>query len=414
MKKYGFIIFLISLAFLPLFGCSKKGEESSSGSTKGESRKIEYYTCPMHRFIHEDKPGHCPICGMDLIPVYSEAEVPPAEAGPPAMKPTESQPSVPPGPQAKKEKKILYWTDPMIPGYKSDKPGKSPMGMGLTPVYEEETEGTESTPSKASGMSTVRLSMEKQQLIGVRTEIAEVRPMIREISTAGRVAFNPDLLLAQNEYLIALRSAGGAVQSMQDGLVKAARMRLQILGMTETQIVELGKKNKAQMNLLLPQKGEFAWVYASIYEMDLPWVKVGMPVKAFLPGLSDPQGAVIESIDPMIDPMTRTIQVRFRLPNPQGQIKPEMYVKVLIQAQKGSVLAIPENAVLDTGAHQIAFVDKGDGRFEPRELKLGKRGSGYTEILSGVSQGERVVTDANFFLDSESRLKAAISGMEGK
>src|SRR5262245_52154674 len=357
MKKYGLIIFLISLSLLSFFGCSKKGEEgfSSSPTVKEESKKIEYYTCPMHRFIHEDKPGHCPICGMDLVPVYKEE-----------------------------------------PGGTESAPGGA---LG---------------PSKASDMSTVRLSTEKQQLIGVRTEAAEVRPMIREISTAGRVAFNPDLLLAQNEYLIALRSSGGALQGMQDGLVKAARMRLQILGMTEAQITELGKKNKAQMNLLLPQKGESAWIYASIYEMDLPWVKVGTPVKAFLPGLNDPLEAVIESIDPMIDPMTRTTQVRFRLPNLQGQIKPEMYVKVLIQAQEGSVLAIPENAVLDTGMRQIAFVDQGGGRFEPRNLKLGKRGSGYTEILSGVSQGERVVTNANFLLDSESRLNAAIPGTEGK
>jgi Cu(I)/Ag(I) efflux system membrane fusion protein len=115
----------------------------------------------------------------------------------------------------------------------------------------------------------------------------------------------------------------------------------------------------------------------------------------------------------MLDPSTRTLQVKFRLHNPTGQLKPEMFLKVVIQASEGSALMIPENAVLDSGMRKIAFVETGEGRFEPRDLKLGKRGSGLVEVLLGIQAGEKVVTNANFLLDSESKLKSAISGMEG-
>src|SRR4030095_8088478 len=119
----------------------------------------------------------------------------------------------------------------------------------------------------------------------------------------------------------------------------------------------------------------------------------------------------VESIDPMIDSMTRTGKVRLRIPNPSGALRGDMCVRLLVNEQGKETLALPENSILDTEKRQIAFVDKGEGRFEPRELKLGKRGSHYVEVLSGISAGERVVTNGNFLLDSESRLKAAISGM---
>jgi Cu(I)/Ag(I) efflux system membrane fusion protein len=235
----------------------------------------------------------------------------------------------------------------------------------------------------------------------------------REIHAAGRVALDPDLVLAQNEYLIALRTSGGDLASYQSSLIRASQMRLRALGMSEAQIQDLKRQRKAQMSLLVPQKGDTVWIFGSVFESDLPWVKVGTPVQVQLPGSSETYESHVESIDPMIDFMTRTGKVRLRLNNLQGELKGDMFVRLTLNAEGSEALTLPDNSILDTGSRQVVFVDKGEGKFEPRAVKLGKRGSGYTEVLSGVSQGEKVVTNANFLLDSESRLKAAISGMEG-
>jgi hypothetical protein len=360
MKKYLLLTLLIPLAFL---GCSKKEGNQAESPPNSDSGKSQ----------------------------------------------------VSPTSQGKKERKILYWVDSMHPWYKSDKPGKAPdCGMDLTPVYEEES-GPETIPfsSKVSEMNTVHLSNEKQQLIGVTTEVVERKMLTREIHAAGRVAFDPDLMLAQNDYLIALKTSGGDLSSMQNNLVRATQMRLRVLGMSEGQILDLKKKGRPQTSLLVPEKGEAVWVFGSIFESDLPWVKVGTPAQVALPGSEETFDSQVESIDPMIDYMTRTGRVRLRIPNSQGNLRADMFVRLTLHAHGEEMLAIPNNAVLDTGTRQMTFVDKGEGRFEPREIKLGKRGSDYSEVLSGVSQGDKVVTNANFLLDSESRLKAAVSGMEG-
>ncbi len=404
MKKS--LIYFMSLLLLVMLGivgggCSRN--KSSESSPASDSKKTKYYTCSMHQWVHSEKPGTCPVCGMNLVPVYEDHD--------PALESPESKPvrdSKPP-----QEKKILHYVDPMHPQFKSDKPGKSPdCGMDMVPVYEE-AGVSQSSSADTSGRSTVRLSPEKQQLIGVKTEVVTRKPLIREIRTTGRVAFDPDLLLAQNEYLIALKShpEESAIADLQNTLVKSSKLRLQLLGMSEDSIRSLSKSGRAQNSLILPQKGGEVWVYGSLFESDLPWVKVGTPVEVWIPGNSDPQQAKVESIDPGIDPMTRTAQVRIRIPNSAGSLKPEMYLKLNIQTQTSDVLSIPSDAVLSTGNRKIAFVDQGNGKFEPRNVKTGRQGTGWVEVLSGVSAGERVVTGANFLIDSESQLKSALSNM---
>ncbi len=350
MKKniltYFLVILLLGIVGLTAAGCSKK--ESSGPSPASDSKKVKYYTCSMHPSVHADKPGQCPICGMNLVPVYEEAN------------------------------------------------------------------SSQNSSTGATGRSTVHLSPEKQQLIGVKTEVAARKPLSREIHATGRVAFAPDLFIAQSEYLLALKTQPqeSVISDLQNNLVKASKLRLELLGMSEEQIRQLSKTRKAQGNLLLPRKGGEVWVYGSLYESDLPWVKTGTPVEVWIPDSSDPQTTKIESLDPVIDPNTRTIQARMPVPNPNGFLKPDMYVKLKILAQTGEVLAIPNDAVLSSGTRKIVFVTQGDGKFEPREVKVGRQGTGWVEIISGISAGEQVVTSANFLLDSESQLKAALSNMD--
>jgi len=313
-----------------------------------------------------------------------------------------------PKPSATPAPKVLYYVDPMHPWYKSDKPGKAPdCGMDLTPVYEESAGSADSSSHPMS----LKLSNEKQQRIGVQTQEAQVRPLVRDIDLSARVANDPELYLAQQEYLIALRAAGGVspeINALQNGLIRSARERLAILGMSPDQIGALQRSGKAQNSLLLPMKGGSAWIYGGIYESDLAFVKVGQSVELFLPGGGKIESRV-DSIDPRINADTRTAQVRVSAPNAGGEslLRPNMFLKMRIHADLGSGLSIPDSAVIDTGQRKIIFVEKEPGVFERREILSGKRGTGLIEVLSGLSAGEKVVTQGNFLLDSESSLKGA-------
>ncbi|MBI3616500.1 MAG: efflux RND transporter periplasmic adaptor subunit [Candidatus Omnitrophica bacterium] len=345
------------------------------------------YHCPMHPTYTSDRPGDCPICSMKLVKRDTE----PAESASMA-----------------KEKRILYWTDPMMPGYKSDKPGKSPMGMDLIPVYEEEVSsppGGES--SSPPGYSSIRVTPQKQQLIGVKTVTAERRRMVKTVRTVGRVAYDPELYQAQAEYLQALRMSQRA-----DGLKEAARMRLRLLGLNEQFIDRMSEWDGADKRLLLADPEGGLWLYAPIYEFELPLVKVGQTVRIESPALA---GRVllgtIQSIDSVLDPATRSARVRALFSDPEKVLKPEMYVDASIQVDLGEVLSVPVEAVLDTGSRRIIFVDKGEGIFDPRDVTGGAKSEGFYEIKEGVVEGERVVVNGNFLIDSESRLKAALEGM---
>jgi Cu(I)/Ag(I) efflux system membrane fusion protein len=156
------------------------------------------------------------------------------------------------------------------------------------------------------------------------------------------------------------------------------------------------------------------WLYADVYEYELPFVRLGQQASvqlASMPGETFTGRAVY--IYPSLNPETRTAKVRFEIPNPHGKLKPEMYANVEIKVSLGRKLAVPEGAIIDTGVRQIAIVDKGSGYFEPREVKVGSKVENYYEVIKGLKAGERVVTSANFLVDSESKLKEALGGMAG-
>lgn len=332
----------------------------------------------------------------------------------------------------------------------------------------------------------VNVSPERQQLVGIRTATAEIRPMIQKIRTAGivtydetRVAqvfskvegwieklvvnytgklvqkgqplftlYSPDLVSTQEEYLLALKaketlgsSSIKEISAGADSLLESAHRRLSLWDISEEQINNLEKTGKPQRTLtfyspisgfvlkkdalqgmrVMPDKELYTitdlstvWVNADIYEYELAHIHVGQKATinlAYYPA-RDFVGKV-SWISPVLDEKTRTAKVRLEFPNRDFILKPEMYANVQIDIDAGRKLAVPDEAVLDSGLRKVVFLDKGEGRFEPAEVKIGNKFDGYYEVLAGLSPGERILVSAGFLLDSESRLKEAMGAMAG-
>jgi len=175
-----------------------------------------------------------------------------------------------------------------------------------------------------------------------------------------------------------------------------------------------GQRIEPEMDLLKMADLSRVWVLASVYEYELPFVRQGQKASVKLAYLPDRtfEGHV-SLVYPVLDAATRTAQVRIEVPNLALELKPDMYAEVTLSADLGERTAVPASAVMDTGTRSIAFVDKGDGYFEPRDLKIGLRLPDSYEVLDGLKPGEKVLTSANFFVDSESKLKAALAAMAG-
>jgi len=373
--------------------------------------------CPMLVVAKEGESVTCPICGTHVIESPKERLT-----KSPAEKSSAKKEKA-----GKKEKKILYWTDPMIPGYKSDKPGKSPMGMDMVPVYEEDApsqtapmEGQAEAPVP-EGYSPVLLTPQKQQLIGIKTSLVEKRQLTKTIRAVGTIAHDPELYQAQAEYIQAVaayqRSQKSSIVEVVDQsrrLVESARIRLKHLGLSDELIEEIGQRPEPEHGLLYANPGQLVWMYAQVYEYELPLIQVEQNLIVEVPALSGQTfPGKIRSIDPLVDPTTRTTRIRAQLENPQGQLKPGMYVNATIRVNLGEALTVPQEAVFNTGTKQIVFVDKGQGLFEPRDVVLGSSAEEFDQVKEGLQDGERVVTSGNFLIDSESRLKAALEGMSG-
>jgi RND family efflux transporter MFP subunit len=464
MKKKTKIIILALAAAAIVFVIACKGGGGKSpaagpaGTGVGQTEKAKLgseaklYHCPMHPTYTSDKPGDCPICGMKLVPVEEQEK--PAAAGAP-------------GPP---KKKIMYRST-MMPNEVSDKPGKDSMGMDMVPFEVEES----GTVSEVGGRIQVKISPERQQLIGVRTAHVTLQPIRRLIRTVGRVdyaepnlaivnlkfdgwvdrlyvdstgravrkgdplfdIYSPDLVAAEQEYLIALKA--GAALGDAASILKSAREKLRLWNVTDAQVEELGRTGEAKKTLTVYSPGSgivieksviqgqkvmagenlykiadlaTVWILGEVYEYELPFIKTGQEVKvtlAYDPGQSFK--GTIAHIYPYLKPETRTNQVRVEVRNPGLKLKPEMFAKLEIDVDYGTRLAVPADAVLDAGESKIVFVAKGDGYFEPRDVKLGVKGTDMYEVLAGLADGEDVVTSANFLIDSESSLKAALSQM---
>jgi Cu(I)/Ag(I) efflux system membrane fusion protein len=328
--------------------------------------------------------------------------------------------------------------------------------MDYIPVYE----GEEQEDGK-----TVRVSVEKVQRSGVRTEVIEARTIIRPVRAVGTVmhdesrltivtmrsdgyieelfvdksgqhvhageplfrVYSPDIVSAQ----VNLRNGGGlgGEQRLRNFGVPESHVRDVLAGknpmsliwpspasgdVTEKNIIN-GQKVKAGDELYRIADHSQVWVIADVAESDLPLVKIGtratITVRAYG---AQPIGGEVTFIYPELKAETRTARVRIEVPNPDGRLKVDMYADVVFQTgvDQTPVIAVPTSALIDSGNRQVVLIAKGEGRFEPRLVKPGRRGDGYTEILEGVNEGEEAVTSATFLIDAESNLKAALQAFE--
>ena len=260
--------------------------------------------------------------------------------------------------------------------------------------------------------------------------------------------YSPELVAAQEEVLLALKAkkilGASPITDVAEGgdrLLQGARRRLLLWDITPKQLETLEQTGEIKKSMILyspvdgfvmekmaykgmalmPGTGLYKigdlssiWVIADIYESELPFIKIGDRAKitlAYYPGEIFEGTATY--IYPSLDPKTRTAKVRFDLPNPEFRLKPEMWANVELKTSLGRKLVVPEDAVMDSGTMQMVFVDRGQGHFESRHIQAGSKVQGYYEVLSGLKEGERVVTSANFLIDSESQLKGALGGMGG-
>lgn len=413
-----FFIFLFSCkqrdqAPTPLSkGVSAEHAQHLQAENKKQAEKKTRYQCPMHPNYTSDKPGECPICGMTLVPIEEE-------------KHEEMEMAMPEGTvRINPEKQQLIGVTFGRVEFKN----LEKKILTVAKVTYDETKITEIN-TKFPGW------VEKLYVDFAGKLVKRGQPLFS--------IYSPELVSAQEEYLLALKAkvyfegkAYSDVSSNTETLVEAAKRRLLYWDMTQDQIKELEKSKKPQKTAVFyapfggfvveknALQGKFVmpgeklyqladistiWVLADIYEYDLPNVSTEQEVSMEFSSFPSEQFAgKISYIYPYLEEETRTTKARIVLPNRDFRFKPEMYGNINIKINLGRKLTVPESAVLDSGKRKLVFIDKGEGYFEPREVKLGiKTDDGY-EVLDGLREGEQVVTSANFLIDSESKLKSAI------
>ncbi len=392
----------------------KEADENSEDKMREHEQAV--YTCPMHPEVVSDKPGTCSICNMNLV---KKENAEPSHQG-------HEQGQVAPREFAVQE--LVQMKPGEICLLHKCKMGKCMMAMseefarlGKCPHCGEDL-GVTIKNAPPEGYANVKLGSEKQKILGVETAPVRRMQMAKVIRTVGRIAYDPELYQTEEEYLQALEASKKAesstvleIREQANKLVESAKIKLRLLGLNEELIKEIETAGKPDRSLLYSDAGGRVWLYAPIYEYELSLVKPGAQVQVELPGLAGQKfEGIVRSIDSVLDPMTRSARVRAVLENPEGSLKPEMYANATLSIDTGEKLAVPEEAVFATGEKNIVFVAQPNGNLEPREVVLGVRIDNFSEIRSGVGEGEQVVTDGNFLIDSESRLKAALQDMGSK
>lgn len=401
-------LLLLSAGFGLFMSCSKEPEQVLSD--------VEYYTCAMHPSVHEKKPGSCPICGMDLIPVLKKTTA---------------------------DSQNVSMTFPL------DQEKLQLIGVKSVPV--------QTIPLHKIIRTVGRVDYNEKRLAVVNLKFrgwiehlyADYTGQTVKRGEALFDIYSPDLLATQQELLNAMKfttpeyatvdQAGDSIRVLPNGssggqeLINNIRQRLLLSGMSAEQIKEVEKSKQPAANITIPapidgviiNKAALAgmyvepgmelykiadlstvWIYADIYENELSFITLNQTAGVTL---TSRPGEVYTSkiifIFPYLNAATRTGQVRLEQPNNKGLFRPEMYANVTIEANLGERLAVPTDAVINTGERQIVFVEKSAGLMEARLVQIGVNAGEFTEIISGVSEGENVVAKANFLIDSESKIQ---------
>ncbi len=375
------------------------------------------YQCPMHPSVVQDHPGECPICGMDLVALTAA----PSASGDPSVPPVEGLAPV--------------TIDPMR---------QQLIGLRTAPVTQGKVGGVWRTNGRVALDETrVRRVNMKVPAFVERVYADFTGKPVRQGDPLFSV-YSPELLAAQEEYLLALRTRqaleqSGAMATDGDALVAAARRKLQLWDVPAATLEKLTRTGEASRTLTLvsPISGVITkkevvegarlelgatpyevvdlsrvWVLADVYESELRHVKVGMPATLQLKAFPNRVFAgKVSFLDPVLDPATRTVKVRLEFPNPDGDLRPEMFGEVVLRGTTREGLKLPSDAVVPTGTTHVVFVALGDGRFQPREVRLGESDGNSVEVTSGLKVGDEVVTGANFLVDSESRLRASLAAL---
>src|SRR6266567_4335218 len=465
LLRFTFFALTVTLAAVPLVSCKKSG-------TNAKPADVDYYTCTMHPSVKAQDPNaKCPICSMDLVPVKKKGA--PAEHDPGQMKGDARSMGMSPEEHAK------------MSGGKDKQDMKGMQGMaGMKDM--QGLPGMQKEEMKEEEPSEFMVAVSRQQQIGVTYAVATNKPLQLSVRTVGIVAFDrvrhwdivtrvdgyvekllvsskgelvekgqavvtiysPDLLTTQREFLDLLRARDEAVGSVErrsvergasesmDKLIEAAKGRLRLWNITDTQIQELEKDRKPNVyvTLFAPVRGlvqniqinqgqkvmsgdrlvtvddlSLVWVWAEFYQEELPLLKRGQQLSVTTSAYPDQQfSGKITVIDPFVSPAKRVVRVRLDIDNPDLKLRPDMYVDVGLSLGMGEGLTIPLSAVIPTGERNIVFVDKGEGKLEPRFVKLGRKFGDDYQVRSGVKEGERVVASANFLIDAEAKVQGAL------
>jgi Cu(I)/Ag(I) efflux system membrane fusion protein len=430
----------------------------------GTAEVTERWQCPMHPSIVQDHPGDCPICGMKLVKVSA------GPAAPSGGAPTAASAGAP------AEHQKDQWQCPMHPSIVQDHPGDCPIcGMRLVKVERTEAtpeglSGVTIDPGRQQLIGLKIAHVEQGPVGGAwrtsgRVAIDETRVHHVNVKFSGFMEhvhadfvgrpvkkgepifsiYSPELLAAQQEFLLAIETrkrlaASGGLAADGDALVQAARRKLELWDVPSSEIDRIERTGETTRTLTFysPASGVLTkkdvvpgmrvnagdmpfeivdlsrvWVLADAYESDLPHVRIGMPATL---GLKAIPGKTftgrVAFIDPLLDPKTRTAKVRVEVANPSGELKPEMYGDVVFQGSARQALRVPGDAIIHSGTRSVVFVALPDGKFAPREIQVGEGNAEWVEVVSGLVNGDGVVTRANFLVDSESRLRASLDSLQ--
>lgn len=385
------------------------------------------FTCPMHPEIESDTSGSCPKCGMDLVEKEETSSLPAASASTSAHADHAATSNVPGLASVTIEPHRLQ-----LIGLRTSQATEMPIGSSLPMT------GYVTANEKTLSAVSLRISGWVNKLFVTQTgeRVEKGAPLAR--------VYSPEIGPAWQEYGIAREYASQTdavdpqLKAVRTDMLAMAKFRLRQMGLTdddinsgasddfsstitirspatgtviEKNIVE-GQYSATDQPLFVIADLSNVWVVADVYESDLSNVKVGQRVSVTFSTLGNAEySGEVSFVSPLFSEETRTAQARIVLANPSGQIRPGMYAEIVVKEKSRATLAVPSEAVMDGGAEQYLFVVHDRTHFEPRLVTIGARDNSHTEILSGLTIGEEVVTSANFLIDSESRLKAAIAGM---